>query len=98
MKQIKKILVENYPADSTPVIRIFDESFSYLLIDEWPLEDDDRFSEDEVDNFEAILSKLLGVKVQQEDRDRFVIFTNDEKILKKLQNYLEAKKSGNISV
>jgi len=90
-KEIKEIIVENYPSENTPLIRIFDENFSYLLTDEWPLEDDDRFSDDEVDNFEAILTDLLGVEVKQEDRDRFVIFTNGEMVMKKLQEYLENK-------
>ncbi|PUV24396.1 hypothetical protein [Sphingobacterium athyrii] len=91
MKEIKEIIVKNYPVENTPIIRIFDENFSYLLIDNWPLEDDERFSDDEVDKFEAILSDLLNVKVKQEDRDRFVIFTNDEHILEKLLHFLESK-------
>lgn len=91
MKEIKEITVNNYPTDNTPLIRIFEENFSYLLIDEWPLEDDERFSDNEIDNFEDILCKLLNVKVEQEDRDRFIIYTNDFMILEKLKVYLEAK-------
>lgn len=91
MKEIKEIIVKNYPSENTPLIRIFDENFSYLLIDEWPLEDDERFSDDEIENFEVILTELLGVEVKQEDRDRFVIFTSDEVVIKKLQEYLESK-------
>jgi hypothetical protein len=91
MNTIKEIEIKNYPEDNTPIIRVFDDGTSYLLIDEWPMEDDDRFSEDEVDNFEEILFELLGVEVLQEDRDRFIIFSNDLKLMEKLKTYLESK-------
>lgn len=91
MTIIKEIEIKNYPDDNTPVIRVFNDGTSYLLIDEWPLEDDDRFTESEVNNFEKILSDLLGVLVEQEDRDRFLISTNDLEVLEKLEYYLKNK-------
>lgn len=91
MNVIKEIEIKNYPEDSTPIVRVFDDGTSYLLIDEWPMEDDNRFSENEVNNFEKILSSLLSLKVIQEDRDRFVIFTSEKSIIEKLINYMENK-------
>lgn len=91
MNLIKEIDIKNYPEDNTPTINILDDGTSYLLIDEWPIEDDNRFSKNEIDNFEKILSELLGVKVIQEDRDRFVILTSDLQIIENLKIYLESK-------
>lgn len=91
MNVIKEIEIKNYPEDNTPIVRVFDDGTSYLLIDECPMEDDNRFSENEVNNFEKILSSLLGVRVIQEDRDRFVIFTSEKSIIEKLINYMENK-------
>lgn len=91
MNLIKEIDIKNYPEDNTPTINILDDGTSYLLIDEWPIEDDNRFSKNEIDNFEEILSELLGVKVIQEDRDRFVILTSDLQIIENLKIYLESK-------
>ncbi|APU09453.1 MAG: hypothetical protein ABJD66_15580 [Cellulophaga sp.] len=91
MNVIKEIELKNYPEDNTPIIRVFDDGTSYLLIDEWPMEDDNRFTDDEIDNFEQILSDLLEVEVTEEDRDRFIILTNNLNLIDKLQNYMENK-------
>ncbi len=85
MNIIKEIEVKNYPENNTPVIRVFDDATSYLLIDEM----EDIFSEEDVDNLEEILSSLLNVEVEQEDRDRFIIMTNDLEKIDILNNYLE---------
>ncbi len=85
MNVIKEIEVKNYPENNTPVIRVFDDSTSYLLIDEM----DDIFEEDDLDNLEEILSSLLDVEVEQEDRERFIIMTNDLEKIEKLNHYLE---------
>lgn len=91
MNLTTKIKNKNYPEENTPIINVFDCNISYLLIDEWPMENENKFSKNEIDNFEEILSELLGVEVIQEDRDRFVILTSDLQIIKKLQFYLENK-------
>lgn len=91
MNLITEIKIKNYPEENTPIINVFDDNISYLLIDEWPMENENKFSKNEIDNFEEILSELLGVEVIQEDRDRFVILTSDLQIIKKLQFYLENK-------
>lgn len=91
MNLIKEIEIKSYPEDNTPIINVLDDDTSYLLIDEWPIEDDDRFSKNEIDNFEKILSDLLDVEVIQEDRDRFIIMTSDLQIIEKLKVYLETK-------
>lgn len=91
MNLITEIKIKNYPEENTPIINVFDDNISYLLIDEWPMENENKFSKNEINNFEEILSELLGVEVIQEDRDRFVILTSDLQIIKKLQFYLENK-------
>lgn len=91
MNLIREIIVKNYPEDNTPIINVLDNETSFLLIDEWPMEDDDRFSESEIENFEKILSDLSGVEVIQEDRDRFLIMSNSDLVVEKIVRYLEDK-------
>ncbi len=85
MNVIKEIEVKNYPENNTPIIRVFDDGTSYLLIDEM----EEIFTEDEIDDFEDMLTSLLNVEVEQEDRERFIIMTNDLEKIEKLNNYLE---------
>lgn len=92
MNIIKEVEVNNYPEDNTPVIRVFDNGMSFLLFEEFPMnEDEDYFSEEESDNFEEILSNLLKVSVHQEDRELFVIATNDLEKINLLKTYLQSK-------
>lgn len=92
MNIIKEVEVNNYPEDNTPVIRVFDNGMSFLLFEEFPMdEDEDYFSEEESDNFEEILSNLLKVSVHQEDRELFVIATNDLEKINILKTYLQSK-------
>ena len=58
MNLIKEIEIKGYPKDNTPLINVFDDGTSYLLIDDWPMEDDDRFTDNEVANFEQILRSI----------------------------------------
>ncbi|WP_392419819.1 hypothetical protein ACF3OE_09575 [Capnocytophaga canis] len=55
-------------------------------------EEENYFSEEESDNFEQILSELIGVKVAQEDRGCFVLMTNDLQKIQQVKDYLEGKK------
>lgn len=90
MNCIKEIEIKNSPEDNTPIINVLDNGTSYLLFNEWPM-DDDYFSDDEIDNFEQILSSIVEAKAIQEDRDRFVIMTNNLQKIQNLQIYLEEK-------
>lgn len=90
MNCIKEIEIKNSPEDNTPIINVLDNGTSYLLFNEWPM-DDDYFSDDEIDNFEQILSSIVEAKVVQEDRERFVIMTNNLQKIQNLQIYLEEK-------
>ncbi|MGT2742192.1 hypothetical protein [Streptococcus plurextorum] len=95
MDCIKEIVIKNSPEDNTPIINVLDNGTSYLLFNEWPM-DDDYFSDDEIDNFEQILSSIVEAKAIQEDRERFVIMTNNLQKIQNLQIYLE-EKIGNTS-
>lgn len=90
MNVIKSITCHYYPKDNTPLITILDNGTSYLLFDQWPMAEH-YFSDEEIDQFEQMLSDLVGAKVVQEDRDRFVLMTNDLEQIDKLQTYLEAR-------
>ncbi|MFJ1438203.1 hypothetical protein ACILPE_00510 [Capnocytophaga canimorsus] len=93
MNIIKEIEVNNYPEDNTPVINVFDNGTSFLLFEEFPMDEEENyFSEEESDNFEQILSELIGVKVAQEDRGCFVLMTNDLQKIQQVKDYLEGKK------
>lgn len=90
MNCIKKITIQNYPKNNTPIINVLDNGMSYLLIDEWPMAQN-YFTDDEIDRFEQIISGIVGAKVIQEDRDRFTLMTNDVQKIEQLQLYLEEK-------
>ncbi|WP_041913690.1 hypothetical protein [Capnocytophaga canimorsus] len=93
MNIIKEIEINNYPEDNTPVINVFDNGTSFLLFEEFPMDEEENyFSEEESDNFEQILSELIGVKVAQEDRGCFVLMTNDLQKIQQVKDYLEGKK------
>ncbi|MFJ1352175.1 hypothetical protein [Capnocytophaga canimorsus] len=93
MNIIKEIEINNYPKDNTPVINVFDNGTSFLLFEEFPMDEEENyFSEEESDNFEQILSELIGVKVAQEDRGCFVLMTNDLQKIQQVKDYLEGKK------
>ncbi len=53
--------------------------------------EEDKFTEEEMANFERILSNLLDIEVKQEDRDRFYIATSDKRKINRLVQYLESK-------
>ncbi|KGN81623.1 hypothetical protein HW49_03990 [Porphyromonadaceae bacterium COT-184 OH4590] len=92
MDIIKEIAIKNYPEDNTPVIRVFDNGTSFLLFEQFPMdEEEDYFSEEESDNLGEVLTALLKVEVYQEDRELFVIATNDPKKINLLKTYLEEK-------
>lgn len=86
MNIIKEIEINHYPEDNTPVINVFDNGTSFLLFEEFPMD------EEESDNFEQILSELIGVKVAQEDRGCFVLMANDLQKIQQVKDYLEGKK------
>ncbi|EKB58219.1 hypothetical protein HMPREF9700_02027 [Bergeyella zoohelcum CCUG 30536] len=93
MNIIKEIEINHYPEDNTPVINVFDNGTSFLLFEEFPMDEEENyFSEEESDNFEQILSELIGVKVAQEDRGCFVLMTNDLQKIQQVKDYLEGKK------
>ncbi|ATA93985.1 hypothetical protein CGC54_06395 [Capnocytophaga canimorsus] len=93
MNIIKEIEINHYPEDNTPVINVFDNGTSFLLFEEFPMDEEENyFSEEESDNFEQILSELIGVKVVQEDRGCFVLMTNDLQKIQQVKDYLEGKK------
>ncbi|MFJ1365008.1 hypothetical protein ACILDU_01000 [Capnocytophaga canimorsus] len=92
MNIIKEIEINHYPEDNTPVINVFDNGTSFLLFEEFPMDEEENyFSEEESDNFEQILSELIGVKVAQEDRGCFVLMTNDLQKIQQVKDYLEGK-------
>ncbi len=81
MNVIKEIEITNYPQNNTPTIRVFDDGTSYLLIDNV----EDFFAQ----NLDEELTELLEVEVEQEDRERFIIMTNNLDKIEQLKVYLE---------
>lgn len=81
MNIIKEIEITNFPENNTPIVRVFNDGTSYLLIDNV-----EKFF---TQNLDETLSKLLQVEVEQEDRERFIIMTNDLDKIEQLKVYLE---------
>lgn len=92
MECIKEFRIKNYPFKNTPIVRVFDEYFTYLIFEEFPMNDERYFSKQEEESLKYRLSQLLGVRVEQEDCERFVIFSNDLELVQKLVRFLEFRK------
>ncbi len=51
--------IKNYPEDNTSIVRLFDDGTSYLLIDQWPMEDEQKFKEEEMDDFKSLFKPII---------------------------------------
>jgi hypothetical protein len=88
MNVIQEIEIENFYEDdgNTLLLRVFDDNTAYLLFDEFP-PDNDKLDDYQLDNLDKILSDLTGVEVTQEDRELFVIHSNDKAVLDKVISF-----------
>lgn len=89
MNVIKEIKILGFDEDNEPVIRIFDNNQSYLIFGEFPPEND-KLSEGQITNFEQILSGITEVKVKHDDRELFIIYSNDEKVMNKVVDFFNS--------
>ncbi|MGM5629620.1 hypothetical protein O2K51_01860 [Apibacter raozihei] len=70
-------------------MRIFYNNISYLIFDEFPPAETDKLSNNQINNLSGILSDLTGVDVIHDDRELFIIMSNDKIILEKVIAFLE---------
>lgn len=93
MECIKEFRIKNYPFKNTPIVRVFDEYFTYLIFEEFPMNDERYFSAQEEEYFAYRISRLLNVRVdEEEDGKLFVIYSNDLGLAEKLVRFLEFRK------
>lgn len=93
MECIKEFRIKNYPFNNTPIVRVFDEYFTYLIFEEFPMNDERYFSKQEEESLKYRLSRLLDVRVdKEEDGKLFVIYSNDLGVAQKLVRFLEFRK------
>lgn len=84
---IKEIPIKNIDDDAAPFIRVFNDGTSFLLT-EWFREDcaitEKMLTQD--------VAKTLNIEITREDKDRFVINTNDDKLLTQFIDYINTHK------
>lgn len=89
MDILKEILIDSFDPDNNIVLRVFDNNITYIIFDEFPPEND-KLSEDQVNNLAQILSDISGTKVKQDDRELFIIYSNDDMVINKIKNFFES--------
>lgn len=85
-KITEEINIEGFDENNIPVLRIFDNETSYLIFEEFPPEND-KLSEEQIDNFDRVLSKITGVKVVHDDRELFIIYSNNSIVIGKVISF-----------
>jgi len=73
---------------NTLLLRIFDDNTSFLLFDEFP-PNNNKLTDYQLDNLDEILSKISGVKVIHDDRELFIIYSNEKIVLNKIILFFE---------
>lgn len=82
-------IIEEYYIDASEeaviVLRVFDNETAFVLFDEYPL--DDTETEKLVDEF----SQFIGAKVFRDDRERFVILSMENHVIRMAISFLKVK-------
>lgn len=86
MNVIKEIVLEEFDEENPPLLRIFDNGTTFLLFEVFPPENE-KLSDEQVDNFENGLSLFCGAKVVREDRELFIIYSNENEVIKKVVSF-----------
>jgi hypothetical protein len=87
MKEIKEIVLTKFDEENPPVLRVFDNGTTFLLFEDFPPENE-KLTDEQIDNFENELSSAIGAKVVREDRELFIIYSNEEEIINKIVAFL----------
>jgi hypothetical protein len=60
-----------------------------LLFEEFPPENE-KLTDEQIDNFEKELSSLIGAKVIQDDRELFIIYSNENDVVDKVVSFFKS--------
>jgi len=87
MKIIKEVKLLGFDEENPPILRVFDNGTTFLLFEEFPPENE-KLTDEQIDNFENELSSYIGEKVVRNDRELFIIFGNDDTVINKIITFL----------
>jgi len=87
MNVTNEILLKDFDEENPPLLRIFDDGTTFLLFEEFPPENE-KLTDEQIDDFEEELSAFCGVKVVREDRELFVIYSNEDEVINKVISFL----------
>jgi hypothetical protein len=84
---INEILLTGFDEENPPVLRVFDNGTTFLLFEEFPPENE-KLTDAQIENFEKELSSITGAKVIRDDRELFIIYTNEDEVINKIIAFL----------
>lgn len=93
MEDYEVIEIQGFDTDGEPEIRVFEDGHLELVFNFMPPlngSDEPREDDDFWDNFETALQTHLGVEVQRDDREWFLIPQPKKSTIAKLKLYLES--------
>jgi hypothetical protein len=86
---LKEILLSGFDEENPPLLRVFSNGTTFLLFEEFPPENE-KLTDEQIDNFEAILSEKIGAKVIREDRELFIIYSNKDEVIEKIVSFFNS--------
>ncbi|MCD7933090.1 MAG: hypothetical protein LUH15_18010 [Tannerellaceae bacterium] len=85
---VKEIKITQFDGEDTTLLKVLDDNTTFLIFEGFP-PDNEKLTENQIDNFEEILSAVSGVDVVHDDRELFIIFSNDEKVIEKIIRFFK---------
>jgi len=84
-----EIPVKGVDDEASPVIRVFSDNISFLLTEWFPWEGKGSFFTEEM--IVKDMATFIGAKVSRDDRDRFLIMSNDYPVISKTLIWFDKK-------
>jgi hypothetical protein len=85
----QEILLSGFDDLGEPVIQLMDDRSLHLLFEFMPPSDIDENGMDFFDDFDAQLSKAIGLPVIWDDRERFIIENPEPDTVEKIRQFIE---------
>lgn len=84
---LKEISLSEFDPEEIPIIRVFSNGTSSLIFEMFPPENN-KFTSEQIDKMHIILAEIAGVEVLHDDRESFLILSNNETVLNKIASWI----------
>ena len=85
---VKEIALTCFDENEVPLLRIYSNGTSSLMFEMFPPENN-KLTSSQVENFRTILAEITGVDIIHDDRETFLILSNENKVINRVVQFFE---------